>query len=252
VSWKASAFVLDLADRTTPAELSAMHIAVLHALAARHNDRDYHCSFGQLRRMAQDTHMHVTTLSLLLSELEDKGVISVWEGQLPARRDDPSDARRTRGTMWCFIGLDDDAGPNIAGAEPRVKRGGRPKTELAHGKLSLPDELAVGEKSVSPNGKTEFAGKQLEQADEFAGPISPINRSVKPDTKPINQTSRAHARESHPLCPNCGRAIDHRGRGHGLEDINGHQQYRNCRLDKKTPGQWPAALARASPAEVSA
>ncbi len=195
MSWQASAHVLKLAEHTSMRELSPSHIVVLYALAARHNDRDYHCAFGQLERMARDTHLHVVTLSRLLGQLEDRGIITVWEGQLPALKDSPDDGRRTRGTMWCFVGLDLDDGPNIVGAVPRVRTSGRPRAKsisatLNHFGRSISrnevDELAGNGRSISAAHQTELAG--------LISSLKPDSQpDVKPDSQPDDDEARARA-----------------------------------------------------------
>lgn len=122
MSWKASAYVLDLA-KAYP-WLTVTHLAVLYALGARHHQDD-HCAWGQLPRIMEDTHASESTVSHALAELEEKGVLSVWEGQYPRRKNDPSDRRRTRGLFFCFVGLDPDDGPAYEGLVRHVRRGGR-------------------------------------------------------------------------------------------------------------------------------
>jgi DNA-binding MarR family transcriptional regulator len=190
MSWQASSHVLKLAERTSMEELSHAHVVVLYALAARHNDRDYHCAFGQLERMARDTHLHVVTLSRLLGQLEDRGIITVWEGQLPQFKDAPEDGRRTRGTMWCFVDLDPEDGPNIAGAVPRVRTSGRPKAK------SISAPLNQLEGSISRNGQTELAQNgrsisaplQTELALLTRAPDLPVKPDVQTERKPDVQT----------------------------------------------------------------
>jgi len=244
--------VLDIADQTDEDDLSPTELLVLLALAARHNDRDYHCAYGQLERMAKDTHLHVVTLSRVLSQLEDKHFITVWEGQLPRRKGDPDDGRRTRGTMWCFVGLDADDGPNIEGCVPRVKRGGRPpKTELADGKLISGDELARNGRSVSRNGADELAGGEAKQADELAGRNTVLltGYEVKPEKKNHVEPARARAREDESICPRCRVHIDDRGRGHQFEYVG--ESSKACGFRFLPPDVWRSELARASPVGAS-
>lgn len=127
MSWKASAHVLHLAERTTAEELSPTDLLVLMALAARHH-QDYRCAFAQLARLSADTHLGLTALSECINRLEARGIVTIWIGPLPAMRDAPSDGRRRRGLMFCFVGLDPEDRPNVADAEPRKRLGGRPKS----------------------------------------------------------------------------------------------------------------------------
>ena len=198
MSWKASAYVLELAGRhkwLTPTQLS-----VLYALGARHH-QDYHCALGSLRRVAADTHLHEVTVSSIIGELEDKQILSVWEGQLPRRKSDPADRRRTRGSMWCFVGLDPDDGPDVEGAARRIRTSGRPpgagdSESISPGLIQLEgDELAGDGGSISQNHATELAGGSesisRNGVDELAGLNSPFKAGFKPVVEPVFKPAEA-------------------------------------------------------------
>lgn len=202
MSWKASAHVLELATKYPHLTLTQM--AVLYALAARHN-HEYHCSFGTLKRVATDAHVHPVTVSSTITELEDMGLLCVFEGQLPRKKSDPDDHRLTRGTMWCFVGLDPEEGPDIEGATPRVRTSGRPPAESISSRLndfprSADDELAGSDGSISPGLGDELAGLNSPfKAGSFPAtePESlALQAKDEPDKKPA---ARAHA-EAPPQC----------------------------------------------------
>lgn len=192
MSWKASAYVLDLAHRYR--WLTPTHLSVLYALGARHH-QDYHCAFGSLRLVAGDTHLHEVTVSTTISDLEEKGILRVFEGQLPSRRSDPDDRRRTRGSMWCFVGLDPDDGPDVVGAVPRVRTSGRPPSpngqdSISPGLIELePDDLAGNEGSISPGLPDELAGDSRsisrKGGDDLAGLNSPLKPAINPAKEPV-------------------------------------------------------------------
>ncbi len=172
MSWKGSQYVLDLA-RVNP-WLTITQLAVLYALGARHHQDD-HCAWGLMQRIMEDTHASESTVSHVLAELEERGLITVWEGQFPQRKGDPDDRRRTRGLFYCFVGLDPEDGPAYKGTVRHVRRGGAGthSNSVANGATYFSDSVA--------NGATEGAANELQtvQLIPAPGPAGPAG--VRPD-----------------------------------------------------------------------
>ena len=194
MSWKATAHVFDVAAHYPG--LTVTQMAILYAIAGRHN-HEYHCSFGSLRRVAADAHVHLVTASSTISELEDLGILRVYEGQLPRKKSDPDDRRLTRGSMWCFAGLDPEEGPDIEGAAPRIRTSGRPpengsiSPRLNHFEDVQTDELAESGKSISRGLTDDLAGLNSPfKAGSFTGsqpePLA-LQANGEPDSKPAER-----------------------------------------------------------------
>jgi hypothetical protein len=209
VSWKATAHVLNLAETTERDALSPTHLLVLFALAGRHSP-DYGCAWGQLERVARDSHLGQTALTDALNYLEEKRYITVWVGDLPRVKNASQDGRRRRGLLYCFRGLDAEDGPNMEGVEPRKRLGGRPKSVSPNETDSAPDQFRLAEKSVPAGGEIGFA----EGGDQFrrkansvpaGGPLKRIEPAGEPDVKPAREPAgsrtRVHAREKSPENP---------------------------------------------------
>ena len=155
MSWKASAYVLDLA-KAHP-WLTITQLAVLYALGARHHQDD-HCAWGLLARIMEDTHASESTVSHVLGELEDRGIITAWEGQFPQRKGDSDDRRRTRGLFFCFVGLDPDDGPAYKGVTRHVRHGGASSHQVADDAPEAYESVANGATYSVANAATHFDG----------------------------------------------------------------------------------------------
>jgi hypothetical protein len=181
VSWEASAHVLKLADSTSTAQISPMELLVLYVLAARHH-RDARCAYGQYRRMAQDTHLAVSTLVEAINHLEDLGFVRVYFGPIPLFKDAPRNAdgtpdkRSQRGNLYCFIGLDPDDGPNIEGVEPRRRVGGRPNvsSDTTNSLSEVSSDLDAGQLAGEPKVSSAESAGQL--AGLRSKPTQPVLR----------------------------------------------------------------------------
>lgn len=171
MSWRASAFVLDLRVAPNGAPITPGELLVLLVLACRHNP-DFGGAYPKLKKVADDSRLTTRSCVRILNALEAKGVLRIGYGVLPGGK---------RGNIYRFVGLDPEQ-PD----QPRRRRGGRPPGVAA--------EVTVSSQHMTPRHLADDSVSSREMTlttirDDIDDTVSP--RARRTVIKPSEETTTA-------------------------------------------------------------